>query len=115
VLEHLNLLKDGGPTNAAVLLFGKEPQRFLISSEVKCAHFHGTAVRKPIPFYQVYKGTAFDLVDRAVDLCSPRSIWPWARGKQHPGTGDMNSAGGREKAIVNAVAHRDYTSNGRFR
>ncbi len=47
VLEHLNLLKDGGPTNAAILLFGKEPQRFLI-------------------------------------LCSPRSIWPWARGKAAP-------------------------------
>ena len=68
VLEHLNLLKKGLPTNAAILLFGTEPQRFLISSEVKCAHFHGTEVRKPIPSYQVYKGTAFDLVDQAVDF-----------------------------------------------
>lgn len=32
--------------------------RFLISSEIKCAHFHGTEVAKPIPSYQVYKGTA---------------------------------------------------------
>lgn len=63
LLEHLNLLSGGRPTNAAVLLFGKSPQRFLISSEVRCAHFHGTEVGKPIPSYQVYKGTAFDLVD----------------------------------------------------
>lgn len=36
LLTHLNLLDDGRPTHAAVLLFGRQPQRFLISSEVKC-------------------------------------------------------------------------------
>lgn len=51
-----------------MLLFGKRPQRFLLSSEVKCAHFHGTEVAKPIPSYQVYKGTVFELVDQAVDF-----------------------------------------------
>ena len=63
LLRHLNLLSRGRLTNAAVLLFGIAPQRFLISSDVKCAHFHGTRVAKPIPSYQVYKGTIFDLVD----------------------------------------------------
>jgi len=53
-LTHLKLLEGGRPTNAAVLLFGKEPQRFLITSEVKCLHFHGTEVRKPIPSHQIY-------------------------------------------------------------
>ena len=46
LLEHLKLLNDGRLTNAAVLLFGKSPQRHLISSEVRCAHFHGTEVAK---------------------------------------------------------------------
>ena len=63
LLKHLNLLNQGRLTNAAVLLFGKSPQRFLISSEIKCAHFHGTEVEKPIPSYQVYKGTLFQLVE----------------------------------------------------
>jgi len=31
LLEHLDLLNEGRPTNAAVLLFGKSPQCFLIS------------------------------------------------------------------------------------
>ena len=53
LLAHLHLLKNGRPTNAAVLLFGRSPQRFLLSSEIKCAHFHGTRVAKPIPSYQV--------------------------------------------------------------
>lgn len=39
LLEHLNLLNDGRLTKAAVLLFGRTPRRFLISSEVRCVHF----------------------------------------------------------------------------
>lgn len=61
-LEHLNLFDAGTPSNAAVLLFGKQPQRFLLTSEVKCMHFHGIEVRKPIPSYQIFKGTVFELV-----------------------------------------------------
>ena len=30
LLTHLNLLDDGQPTHAAVLLFGAQPQRFLL-------------------------------------------------------------------------------------
>ncbi len=47
LLTHLNLLDGGVPSHAAVLLFGNNPQRFLTTSEVKCAHFHGIQVRKP--------------------------------------------------------------------
>ncbi|MFZ1318961.1 MAG: DUF4062 domain-containing protein, partial [Candidatus Nitrotoga sp.] len=68
VLAHLRLLNKGTPTNAAVLLFAKEPQRFIYSSEIKCAHFHGIERQKPIPFYQVYKGNLFELVDQAVNF-----------------------------------------------
>lgn len=67
-LAHLNLLDDGYPTHAAILLFGGNPQRYLPTSEVKCLHFHGTKVRKPIPSYQIFKGTLFELVDQAVDF-----------------------------------------------
>ena len=35
LLEHLKLLNRGRLTNAAVLLFGDSPQRFLLSSEIK--------------------------------------------------------------------------------
>jgi len=67
-LTHLNLFNKGIPSHAAILLFGKIPQRFLITSEVKCMHFHGREMQKPIPSYQIYKGTVFDLVDQAIDF-----------------------------------------------
>ena len=114
LLEHLNLLNEGRLTNAAVLLFGKAPQRFLISSEIRCAHFHGTEVAKPIPSYQVYKGTAFELVDQAVDFVLSkinRSIGTRAESARAPRTYEVPAEVVTE-AIVNAVAHRDYTENG---
>lgn len=114
LLEHLNLLNGRRITNAGVLLFGKKPQRFLISSEIRCAHFHGTEVAKPIPSYQVYKGTAFDLVDQATDFVLSkinRSIGTRSESARAPRTYEIPVEVVTE-AIVNAVAHRDYTDNG---
>lgn len=112
-LTHLNLLDNGKPTHAAILLFGREPQRFLPTSEVKCLHFHGTEVRKPIPSYQIFKGTVFELVDQAVDFVLSkinRSIGTRERGVQAPSAYELPKEAVAE-AIVNAVAHKDYTSN----
>lgn len=114
ILEHLHLLRDGGLTHAAILLFGAAPQRFLPASEVKCAHFHGTRVAKPIPFYQTYKGTVFDLVDQAVDFVLSKinlSVGTRAESAQAPVAYELPPEVVRE-AIVNAIAHRDYTSHG---
>lgn len=113
VLAHLNLLDRGRPTHAAVLLFGRQPQRFLPVSEVRCAHFHGTEVAKPIPSYQVYKGTVFELVDQAKDfVLSKIDLWVGTRAAstQVPTAYEIPQEVVAE-AIVNAVCHRDYTSN----
>ena len=113
LLIHLNLLNDGQPTNAAMLAFGKSPQQFLISSSVKCAHYHGTEVAKPIPSHQIYNGTAFQLVDQAVDfVLSKINLWVGTRAEsiQAPIAYEIPKEVVTE-AIVNAVAHRDYTSN----
>jgi len=113
VLTHLNLLEKDKPNHAAILLFGNKPQRFLITSEVKCMHFHTLEKRKPIPSYQIYKGTLFDLVDQAVDFVMSklsRSVGARAKGPQAPVEYDIPEEVVAE-GIVNAVAHRDYTSN----
>jgi predicted HTH transcriptional regulator len=112
-LAHLNLLDAGKPSHAAILLFGKQPQRFLITSEVKCMHFHGTEVLKPIPSYQIYKGTVFELVDQAVDFVMSkinRAVGTRAESNQAPVTYELPHLAVAE-AIVNAITHRDYTSN----
>lgn len=47
ILQKLDLLKDDKLTNAAILLFGKEPQRFFLQAEVRCARFKGNEPVKP--------------------------------------------------------------------
>ncbi|MBR3648652.1 MAG: DUF4062 domain-containing protein, partial [Victivallales bacterium] len=70
ILSHLKLLDRDSqrPLNAAILLFGKNPQDYHLSSEVKCAYWHGTERIKPISSYKVYRGTLFDMADQAVDF-----------------------------------------------
>ncbi len=112
-LAHLNLLDGKHPSHAAILLFGKTPQRFLITSEVKCMHFHGTEVEKPIPSYHIYKGTVFELVDQASDFVMSkidRAVIPQNNAVKSLIQYEIPYEAVRE-AIVNAVTHRDYTSN----
>lgn len=112
VLAHLNLLQEDAPTQAGVLLFGKNPQRFVPAAEVRCMHFHGTEIQRPAPSYQIFKGTVFEQVDRAADFVLSilsRGIGTRARGAQAPVEYEIPPDVVRE-AIVNAVAHRDYTS-----
>ncbi len=113
-LVHLNLLRDEQPVNAAMLLFARQPQRFLSASEVKCAHYHGTQVAKPIPSHQVYRGTVFSMIDEAVNFVMSKidlRVGTRAQGPQAPVEYEIPREVVSE-AIVNAVAHRDYTSAG---
>lgn len=114
VLAHLHLLSDEQPTNAAILLFGRDPQRFLPCAEVRCMHFHGTEIQRPVPFYRIFKGTLFEQVGMAVDFVLSklnRSVGTRAESNQAPVRHEIPPDVIRE-AIVNAIAHRDYTSAG---
>jgi len=114
ILVHLNILNQTHLTNAAILLFGKNTQKFIQCSEVKCAHFHGKQVAKPIPSYQLYKGDVFELVDKSVDfILSKLNVEVGTRDTENqvPVKYEIPRAVVSE-AIVNAIAHRDYSSNG---
>lgn len=114
VLTHLHLLCDGQPTNAAVLLFGHDPQAFLPAAEVRCMHFHGTEVQRPAPFYRIFKGAVFAQIDQATDFVLSKinqSVGTRAESSRAPVRYEIPPDVIRE-AIVNAVAHRDYTSAG---
>jgi len=111
-LAHLNLLAGTVPTRGAVLLFSDRPERFISSAEVMCLRFHGTEVAKPIPNQQVYRGPAFDVVDKAVDFvmgCLARRVEPVSSSVASDVTYEIPHGAVRE-AIVNAVAHRNYAS-----
>lgn len=112
VLSHLEMLAGGLPTHAAILLFGKNPQRFLPSAEVRCMHFHGTEIVRPAPYYRIFKGGLFGQVDAAVNFVLSvvnLSVGTRAESTQAPVRPELPPEVVRE-AVVNAIAHRDYAS-----
>ena len=114
-LKRLHLFTPNNkPTNAAILLFGKDPQQYFPTSEVKCLHYHGKVPEKPIPSYQIFHGNIFDMADGAVDF---------VLSKLNREVGDRSGANAVNvsyeippsavrEAIINAIAHRDYNSLG---
>ena len=116
LLKHLSLMDDRGRiANSAILLFGKRPQRFFITSEVKCVQFYGNVVEKPLPSYQIYRGTVFEMIDQATSFVMSR-IDNWTGTRSQGPTAEVPTEyelpyDAVKEAIVNAVCHRDYTSN----
>lgn len=114
VLTHLHLLQGDKICNSALLAFGKQPQQFFASALLKCAHFHGNFIEKPIPDHKVFQGDVFEQVDQAVDFVLSKirlAVGTRNKNNQAPVAYEIPRAVVAE-AIVNAVAHRDYTSTG---
>lgn len=114
LLAHLNLLHDGAPTNAAALLFGVAPQRSHRAAEIKCVHCHGTEYRRPFGSQQNFGGDLFEQRDQSADFVLAkinRAVGTRSDGPQVPVTYEIPPEAIAE-AIINALAHRDYNSNG---
>lgn len=113
VLTALELVDDAGRIcNSAALLFGKRPQRFFPTSEVKCAWFFGDHVEKPMADYQIYEGDVFELADQATAFVMSHISRQIGRHETNaaPTTFELPRDAVFE-GIVNAICHRDYTSN----
>ncbi|MDO9537477.1 MAG: helix-turn-helix domain-containing protein [Thermoplasmata archaeon] len=112
-LAKMGLIGESNLTIAAVLLFGTDPQQYVIQSETKCGRFKGT---KPLEFedFDVIGGDLFSQVDGLMNsikrnlklgvkiVGKPERIEQW----EYP----LDAIW---EGIVNGICHRDYgeTSN----
>jgi len=113
LLTHLNLLAGGKPVNAAILLFGANPQNFHRPAETKCMLIHGTEYRRPFDSYQIYGGDLFEQADEARNFVLAhikRSVGTRSESMTAPAVYELPPDAVGE-AIINALAHRDYNSN----
>ncbi|MBT9130998.1 MAG: hypothetical protein DDT42_01308 [candidate division WS2 bacterium] len=111
LLERLELAKNGGLTNAAVLLFGKKPQKFFLQAETRCARFKGIKPIKPFIDMKVFGGDILDQVDKSLNFVLDHiSMAVWlvsgqaAREERYEYPPDAV-----REAIINAICHRDYS------
>ncbi len=107
VLRQLGLIQDGKLTVAAVLLFGRNPQRLLTQAMVRCARFKGTTEVHFLDM-KVIQGNIIEQVEEAMAFIR-RNIRMGAeiKGLRREEKWEYPLEGLRE-AVVNAICHRDY-------
>lgn len=108
-LRKLNLIQDGFPTRAAILLFGKDPNAYFPSAFLKLGRFrsptvivddreaHGSIIKQldeTMNWFRERLETEFIIADK------PEREVHW----EYP----LNAI---REAVINALCHRDYTSN----
>jgi ATP-dependent DNA helicase RecG len=99
------------PTYAGLLLFGKQPQRWVRGAEVIAARFNGLDM-DDVFTRQTISHTLPEQIRRAElfinENASQRSrVGSWQRSDESP-----YPAGVLREAVVNAIAHRDYRLTG---
>ncbi|MFQ6055565.1 MAG: RNA-binding domain-containing protein, partial [Methanosarcinales archaeon] len=109
VLEKLELIKDGKPTWASILLFGKNPQRFCILATIHCGRFKTDTI---IVDDRMIEGTILEQIDEAMDFIRKNiNVKFVITGRpQREEIWDYPLDALRE-AVINAVCHRDYTDS----
>jgi ATP-dependent DNA helicase RecG len=110
-LEKLDLWRNGQPMRAGLLLFGREPQRFLRQSEVRVARFKGV---EPLQFLdmQVIEGgliaqraAVMAFIQRHISMAAD------VKGLEREERWEYPLEALRE-AVTNALCHRDYRDPG---
>lgn len=111
-LRGLNMPVDAPIDQALMQLKLTQKRKFTSASEIKCIRFHGNKPIKPYIDFQTINGNIFDLVDRAEEFVLrniKKAIWVVPGKVQREERYEYPHEAIRE-ALVNAIAHRDYSS-----
>jgi len=113
-LESLELLKEGKLTHAAILLFGRNPQKFIDQAEIRCAKFRGDDVTQPYSNMKVIRGAIVAQIDQTEQFIRDniaKAAWLPKEKFEREESWEYPPDAFRE-AVINAVCHRDYQSSG---
>ena len=111
LLENLQLITpDGELKAAAILLFGKNPKKFFVTSYFKIGKFGDSD--SELKFQDTVEGNIFDMVEAVITLLKQRYIISTIsyEGIQRIEKPEYPDAAIRE-AILNAIVHKDYTDS----
>lgn len=115
LVNTLKIVKKEGkkliPTNACLLFFGRNPAEFIPQSEIRIARFRGTTRTEFIDFQEI-NGSIYKMLDeveaffkRNTRLASKIVEFKRVDIPEYPYEAIR-------EAVINAIAHRDYTRRG---
>ncbi len=111
ILTKLHLLKDGKLTNAGVLLFAGEPNRFLENITVRCGRFRGVEKEEFLDMKD-FNGNLFDNLENIIGFIKEHlKLRAEIKGMQRIESWEIPLEVLRE-AVINALIHRDYAKPG---
>ncbi len=109
-LNRLELTKDGKLTNAALLLFGLNPQKFVLQAVTQCAKFKGIETNE-FEDMQNFEGSIIDQRDDALRFADKHT----KKGAKIEGIVRVEEfeypLEAIREAVTNAICHRDYRIN----
>ncbi|NLJ20253.1 MAG: winged helix-turn-helix transcriptional regulator [Bacteroidales bacterium] len=106
LLEKLNLLRNGKLKRAAILLFGKNPRKFFITSYLQIGRFISES---EVISSDIIDGNLFEQVEKALEILRIKYLQNrfYYEGIVRKEDLEIPEAVLRE-AIINALIHRDY-------
>ncbi len=110
--RNTRVLSSDHPSVAGLLIFGKNPQRYLPSAKIEAAVFRGIELDSDALIHSLtIEGSADQQIDNAFAFVDRHMLRP---ARKSIGRVDYPqfSLGAVFEAIVNAVAHRDYSLSG---
>ena len=109
LMRNWMLLQDDHPTLAGLLLFGRNPQQFFHYAQIHACRWRGTDVDEGPLDMKIFDRSLFDQIEGAEKfLYLHLPVRHEIRGFEPERKPELPESALRE-AVVNAVAHRDYT------
>lgn len=113
LLKSLACIKEGKPTNAAILLFGKEPQKFYMNAYIALARYKDKVVETKRLDYKEFMGNVFQQIDECNKYIKEhiavmsRLLPDTVQREDIPEYGWFSV----RELVTNAVCHRDYSDS----
>ena len=110
LLESLGCIKNDKPTNAGILLFGKNPQKFFINSYIALARYRGDIEGIERLDYKEFVGNLFQQIDKCDEyikehIATMSRLLPYQVQRQDIPEYGLFSV---RELVTNAACHRDY-------
>ena len=108
LLDKLHLINNGYLTNAALLLFSKDPERYFTGAFIKVGFFETNA---DLIYQDEVRGSLFEQIDKVIELI----FFKYMKAKiSYDGLQRIEeyfvSEASMRKAILNAIVHKQYES-----